>query len=138
FRVVHGCGNGISPSTVTQAARALQRVHEAPQWWLGDWWNAGVKWGEGQAVCETVGLHYGTVRNAGVVAGHIQLSRRRDNLSFRHHAEVCVLDDREVEDRFLLWCEEPLEKTGKARSVRELREAIQDYLDRIGIFIFCV
>jgi uncharacterized protein DUF4326 len=110
----------------------LQKVDEARQWWLGDWWNAGVKWGEGQRVCEELGLDYGSVRNAGRVAQAFTLSRRRDNLSFRHHTDVCSLDDPAVQDRFLLWCEETIETTGKPRSTRELREAIRSYLDSQG------
>jgi Domain of unknown function (DUF4326) len=115
-----------------QVGAALQRVDEARQWWIGDWWNAGVKWGEGQRVCEEIGLNYQTARIVGSVADRIKLFRRRNNLPFAHHQEVCVLTEAEVQDRFLLWCEEPIEATGKPRSVRELREAIKSYLDSQG------
>lgn len=125
------------PSTLTQqewveCGRSLTKLDEARQWWLGDWWNAGVKWGEGQQVCAELGLSYDTTKAAGHVADHMQLCRRRHNLSFSHHREVCVLNAAEVEDRFLLWCAEPIETTGKPRSTRELREAVRAYLDEQG------
>jgi hypothetical protein len=111
---------------------ALQRFDEARQWWIGDWWNAGVKWGDGRESCEALGLTYQTVQDAGMVAKHFQFSRRRENLTFTHHREVCALTEPGVQDNFLLWCEETLEHTGKPRSTRELREAIRSYLDSQG------
>jgi hypothetical protein len=107
-------------------------MEEAKQWWLGDWWNAGVAWGEGKQACEETGLAYQTACNVGSVAAKMQFSRRRENLTFSHHVEVCTIDDPDVQDRFLLWCEEPLETTGKPRSTRELREAVRQYLDEQG------
>jgi hypothetical protein len=56
----------------------------ARQWWLGDWWTAGVQWGEGEKVCEALGLEYGTAANCGRVARRLELSRRRDKLRFNH------------------------------------------------------
>jgi hypothetical protein len=43
---------------------------------------------------------YQTLRNYAVVARRLKLSRRRDNLSFQHHAEVCALGFEE-QDRWL-------------------------------------
>jgi hypothetical protein len=70
---------------------------DATSWWLGDWLAYGqMKYGrrykEGIAA---TGLEYQTLRNYAVVARRFDLSRRRDNLSFQHHAEVCALDDQE-------------------------------------------
>jgi hypothetical protein len=47
-----------------------------------------------EAVAAT-GLDYQTLRNYAVVARRFELSRRRDNLPFQHHAEVCSLSDRD-------------------------------------------
>jgi hypothetical protein len=75
-------------------------VHaEATCWWLGDWLAFGqMKYGrhykEGVAL---TGLDYQTLRNYAVVARRFELSRRRDALSFQHHAEVCALCDHEQE-----------------------------------------
>jgi hypothetical protein len=38
-------------------------------------------------------LDYQTLRNYAVVARRFELYRRRDNLAFQHHAEVCPLSD---------------------------------------------
>lgn len=115
-----------------QVGAKLHQVEDARQWWLGDWWIAGVKYGDGERVCTELDLVYGTVANAGRVASAFHFSRRREKLSFRHHTEVCSLDDPDVQDRFLLWCEETIETTGKPRSTRELREAIKSHLDSQG------
>jgi hypothetical protein len=77
--------------------------------------------GEGKQACETIGIEYQTARNCGAVAEKFHLSRRRDKLPFTHHAELCTIDDPDVQDRFLDWCEETLEAEGKPRSTRELR-----------------
>lgn len=74
----------------------------ASLWWLGDWLCFGQeKYGRrykgGVAV---TGLDYQTLRNYAVVARRFEVSRRRDNVSFQHHAEVCALADAE-QDRWL-------------------------------------
>lgn len=112
-----------------ECGKVLQRIDGARQWWLGDWWNAGVQWGEGEQVCTDLGFEYGTVANCGRVAKQFDFSRRREKLSFRHHTEVCSLDDPAVQDRFLAWCEETIEVTGEPRSTRALRAAIKEYLE---------
>jgi hypothetical protein len=71
------------------------RYSSASSWWIGDWLTYGRShYGERyrSAVDET-GLDYQTLRNYAAVARRFSLSRRRDNLSFQHHAEVCSLDD---------------------------------------------
>jgi hypothetical protein len=42
-------------------------------------------------------LDYQTLRNYAVVARRFDLSRRRDTLSFQHHAQVCALRDDDQE-----------------------------------------
>lgn len=71
-------------------------------WWLGDWVAFGrMKYGHRykEAVALT-GLDGQTLRNYAVVARRFELSRRRDNLPFQHHAEVCALSDHD-QDRWL-------------------------------------
>ena len=74
----------------------------ATPWWLGDWLVFGkMKYGRRykQAIWAT-GLEYQTLRNYAVVARRYDVSRRRDNLTFQHHAELCALSDLE-QDRWL-------------------------------------
>jgi hypothetical protein len=66
---------------------------DATCWWLGDWlgfgrMNYGRRYKEGVAL---TGLEYKTLRNYAVVARAFESSRRRRELSFQHHAEVCAL-----------------------------------------------
>lgn len=68
---------------------------DAASWWLGDWVTFGqAKYGrrykEGIAL---TGLEYQTLRNYATIARRFDMSRRRDDLSFQHHAEVCALSD---------------------------------------------
>jgi hypothetical protein len=51
------------------------------------------------------GPAYQTCRNAASIANAFELSRRRDNLSFKHHVEVAALPSDEA-DALLDWCEE--------------------------------
>jgi hypothetical protein len=74
----------------------------ATSWWLGDWLAFGqMKYGRRykEAIAAT-GLDYQTLRNYAVVARRFELSRRRDDLTFQHHAELCALHDEE-QDRWL-------------------------------------
>jgi hypothetical protein len=82
-----------------EAGAKLGRFAEAVQWWIGDWLNYGaVTYGEkySQALAAT-GYEYGSLRNMASVAGEFDLSRRRDNLSWSHHAEVAGLGPAEQE-----------------------------------------
>jgi hypothetical protein len=77
--------------------KQLSMHANASLWWLGDWVAFGKeKYGRRykRAILIT-GLDYQTLRNYAVVARHFELSRRRDKLSFQHHAEVCALSPEE-------------------------------------------
>jgi hypothetical protein len=77
----------------------IKRANGSVHFWLGDWLNFGEKkWGEqySQAIEETE-FEYGTLRNDKYVADKIDLSRRRDNLSFAHHQDVADLKPEEQE-----------------------------------------
>jgi len=103
------------------AGEMLVKLDQARQWWLGDWWNA-CKWGDGKEACERIGVNYENARVCGHVSEQIQLLRRRNNLSFSHHREVCPIEDTAMQDKLLDWAE-----TEKA-TVRQLREKVQEYL----------
>lgn len=107
-------------ATWEQLGQQLHYIEGAVHWWIGDWENYGEgRWGEmySQALEET-GFAYQTLANDKWIAGQIEFSRRRENLTFSHHAEVaplppdaqqCWLDRAENEDL----------------SVRELRQGIK-------------
>jgi len=103
------------------AGEILVKLDQARQWWLGDWWNA-CRWGDGKEACERIGVNYENARVCGHVSEQIQLLRRRNNLTFSHHREVCPIDDEAMQDRLLDWAE------AEKATVRALREKVQDYL----------
>jgi hypothetical protein len=108
-----------------QAGSFLMQVNQARQWWLGDWWNA-CKWGDGKAACKEVGIEYDTAKMCGQVSRSFKLCRRIHNLTFSHHREVCPIEDQVMQDQLLDWC-----LSGKKRkSVRDLREKVQKYLEK--------
>jgi hypothetical protein len=75
---------------------------KATSWWLGDWLAFGEDhYGARYAdAIERTGLEYKTLRNYAVVARRFGVSRRRDTLSFQHHAELCAMVDSD-QDRWL-------------------------------------
>jgi hypothetical protein len=81
----------------------LATYSNATSWWIGDWLVFGrLHYGPSRyraAVADT-GLEYKTLRNYAMVARRFPSARRRDDLSFQHHAEVCGLSD-EAQDFWL-------------------------------------
>jgi hypothetical protein len=82
-----------------QLGKQLSMHANASVWWLGDWLAFGqAKYGRRYKQAITItGLDYQTLRNYAVVSRRFEMSRRRDKLSFQHHAEVCPLSDEEQE-----------------------------------------
>jgi N6-adenosine-specific RNA methylase IME4 len=78
----------------TEIGKVLGRIGRAHQWWIGDWLNYGERaYGEKYAqAMDATGLEYGTVANCAYVAGRIELSRRRESLTFAHHQELAPLE----------------------------------------------
>lgn len=79
--------------------RVLGRMERSVQWWMGDWWRFGErKWGERAAQAVDSSWDFQTWANAGWVAGAVETSRRREVLSWSHHAEVAALSPAEQDD----------------------------------------
>lgn len=117
--------NGITPiGTPTfeqwsECGEFIKKANGACHLWIGDWLNYGEqKYGEmfAQAISET-DFDYGTLRNDKYVAKEIELSRRRDNLSFSHYQEIASLPQ-EKQDK---WIE-------KASEEKLTREELRMYL----------
>jgi N6-adenosine-specific RNA methylase IME4 len=78
----------------------LARVEKGVQWWVGDWWAFGQHhYGDRAKACAEglFGRSFGALRNAGSVARQFETSRRRDVLSYQHHAEVASLPPGEAD-----------------------------------------
>lgn len=85
-----------------EVGRKAVRVSQSVQWLIGDWLNFGwckyVQQSVGvedrvygmkfRVALDSLPYEYGTLRNLSSICNSIELSRRRDKLSFKHHAEV--------------------------------------------------
>ena len=82
-----------------RAGQRLGTMTRCSQWWLGDWIRYGtLRWGEKyKEAARITGVDPRTLRNIAYVAGSVEVSRRRDNLSWSHHAEVSSLEPAEQE-----------------------------------------
>jgi len=82
-----------------QIGNFLKQVNKCVLWWLGDWLNFGENiYGEkySQALDET-DYSYSSLSGAAWVCNKIEICRRRQNLSWSHHAEVASLDENKQE-----------------------------------------
>lgn len=77
--------------------RSLSHLHGSSAWCLGDWLIHGEAHyvGRYREAVELCSLNHQTLRNYAWIARRFTLSRRRDNLSFGHHAEVAALPEPE-------------------------------------------
>ena len=99
----------------------LGAVTKSSSWWLGDWVRFGQRHYNGhrfEFASRITGYDEQTLRNFAYVAGRCEFSRRRENLSWSHHAEVAALEPGQ-QDRWLD------EATKHRLSVRQLRDHIR-------------
>jgi protein gp37 len=91
---------GISFETWQAIGKRLRQVEACLLWWVGDWLNHGeLKWKETyQQAAEETGFAYQTLANARTVARAFNFSRRREKLTWSHHAEVASLHESEQEE----------------------------------------
>jgi hypothetical protein len=110
-----------------EAGRKLARLVDAFAWCLGDWLVYGQERYESRYLeaIEKVGLDYQTLRNYAWVARKFEASRRRERLSFQHHAEVAALPHLE-QDHWL----DRAEKHGWSK--RYLRQQVRSHRDSVG------
>jgi hypothetical protein len=104
-RLVSALGHGVVPRIGLQfparmpfqrwfgVGQQLSAVATSSAWCLGDWLAYGqdTYGSRYQKAVERTGLDYQTLRNYVWVARRFELSRRRETLSFGHHAEVASL-----------------------------------------------
>ncbi len=105
----------------------LRMFTKACMWWWGDALNYGErKYGEmySQAL-DSSDYDYQTLRNAAWVSSRIELSRRRDELSWNHHLEVAALEP-EQQDVLLDQAQiEDMSRDELRRAVRRLKATFQ-------------
>ncbi len=117
--------SGLSYESWEAAGTMLRTIDGGVQWWLGDWLNYGeAAYGEkySQALSET-DYAYQTLMNAAYVSSRFDISRRRENLSFSHHADVAALEPA-LQDKWLAHAEQhKLSQKAFRAALREARLA---------------
>jgi N6-adenosine-specific RNA methylase IME4 len=104
----------------------LNRMSQAAMWWLGDWWAFGEQnYGERAAAADGMEWSFKTCANAGTIARKIETSRRREVLSWQHHAEVAALGVDDQEELLDRWERQTVD-TGKPPTVREVRTDVKN------------
>jgi hypothetical protein len=80
-----------------EAGLKLSKIASSSAWCLGDWVAHGYEnyQDKYREAIEAANLDYQTLRNYVWVARRFSVSRRRDTLSFQHHAEVAALSSDE-------------------------------------------
>ncbi|MFE5604784.1 LmbU family transcriptional regulator [Streptomyces coelicoflavus] len=84
----------LSERSWEQIGANLRDLVNSSAWWLADWLlfgEATYGWRRYKEAIERTGLDYQTLRNYAWVARRFDHDRRRDGLSFAHHAEVARL-----------------------------------------------
>lgn len=108
--------------------RRLSEVNSSSAWCLGDWLTYGEDafTGRYRDAIEQTSLDYQTLRNYAWVSRRFGLSRRRDNLSFGHHAEVAALPEPEQE----FWLRKAEDHSwSRNRLRREVRTSLRERSD---------
>ncbi len=101
-----------------KAGLHIFQIADSSAWCLGDWLVYGQERyaDRYRTGVQAAGLDYQTLRNYAWVARHFELGRRRENLSFGHHAEVASLPPAQAD----LWLDRA-EQHGWSRNQLRLR-----------------
>ena len=108
--------------------QTLLQIDTAYQWIVGDYLAYGVEnnYGMAKDFAEKLDRSEGTINNWTSISRLVTFSRRRENLSFKHHVEVAPFSP-EQQDYWLSLAENGNSKEGdehKIWSVKRLREEI--------------
>jgi len=93
---------------------------KSTNWWLGDWMRFGERYQDQRYhhAAELTGYEEQTLMNLAYVAGRFVTSRRREILSWSHHAELAALDTTDQD----FWLDQA---AIRHLSVRELRVGLR-------------
>src|SRR2546421_2999086 len=108
--------------------KSLGTIGRGAAWWIGDWVNYGsAKFGEKYArAARITGYDIQSLMNMAYVAARFHISRRRENLSWSHHAEVAALPEEQQDHWLDIAAESRL-------SVRGLRDELRTWRARLKV-----
>lgn len=115
--------------TWQRIGRQISLISDCSRWWLGDWLIYGERHypNRYRMAIEATSLDYQTLKNYAWIARRIPRSRRRDQLSLQHHAEVAALPPSEQEH----WLRQAAELGWTRRELRKrLREIRNGGVDK--------
>lgn len=118
-------GHDLDLAEWARQGKRLGSIGRGASWWIGDWVNYGnTKFGEKYVrAAQVTGYDVQSLMNMAYVAGRYEFSRRREKLSWSHHAEVAGLPQEE-RDRWLTLAE------SRHISVHGLREELRSWRAR--------
>lgn len=119
----------LNERTWEKIGSGLRELTNSSAWWLADWLIFGEStygWRRYLEAIERTGLDYQTLRNYAWVARRFEHHRRRDTLSFAHHAEVTRLSPAE-QDYWLRKAE--TERWSRNELRRALRASLSEQRD---------
>jgi hypothetical protein len=124
----------LDPQAWASAGRRLGAIGRGSQWWVGDWIRYGTaRWGEkyvDAARITSYDVH--TLRNLAYVASCFDLSLRRDNLSWSHHALLAAFSQDEQQHWLNLATAEKLSVADLRVELRASRKANGGSLDPVA------
>lgn len=109
--------------------QSLARGQKALNWWIGDWWAAGShRYGQRAAAAAQglFGVEFGALSNMASVCRSFETSRRREVLTFSHHAEVASLPP-EKADQLL---DQAIREGWSTRDIRAAALAVKPHVPR--------
>ena len=121
---------GIETETLTKQewtslAQVADKTKSFRSWIIGDLWNR-CEWGDKAVMMDSLGINPKSAREYGRICSRIPHDMRRANLSFGHHAELCV-QAVETEEQMVSLLDR-VETNGM--SVADTRRAVKDLIGR--------
>lgn len=109
---------GMDQRTWIMAGRRLGALGRVSNWLIGDWVREGItRWGERYAEASRItGFDPHSLRNMAYVASRFDLSLRRDNLTWSHHALLAALE----RDEQVYWLDQATELKWSVADLRTM------------------
>jgi hypothetical protein len=117
-----------------EQGRRFGTIGRAAGWWIGDWLRYGnTKFGERYSRASRItGYDVQTLMNMVYVASRVEISQRREDLSWSHHAEVAALPSEERDGWLNVAQAERLSVRCLREEIRRARRAVEPPKPRLA------